>query len=42
MNYQKREAKKIIPFTIASKNKKINYLGINLTKEIRRLILIKL
>ena len=32
----KNEVKKIIPFTIASK-KKIKYLGINLTKEIKDL-----
>ena len=35
MNYQEGKLKKAIPFTIASK--RINYLGINLTKEVKGL-----
>ena len=34
-NYPKKEIKKIISFTIASKTMK--YLGINLTKEVKEL-----
>ena len=34
-----RETKKIIPFTIGIISKKIRYLGINLTKEIKDLCL---
>ena len=37
MTYQK-EIKKTIPFTVVSKNsKKLKYLGINLTKEVKDL-----
>ena len=37
MNYQKEKLRKKIPFTIATR--KIKYLGINLTKEVRDLYL---
>ena len=35
MNYREREIKKTIPYTIAPK--RIKYLGINLTKEVKDL-----
>ena len=40
LSYQKEKAKKKIPFKITSK--RIKYLGISLTKKVKRLILCKL